>query len=277
MQLAVSNPPPVRWQDVAAVVGGLVVAGGVVYLLTRKNEGAGSREAPTPQIPESTSQGLQTMVDLMTAAGTPTDWQIFFAAVAHHESRWHSNAHNDSDSEVYYSGVAYDNSQFLHDCKWPRSRYAIGSIGWYGMMPAYGMKAFQGTAKECADPWVGFQPAWMFAQAVGFSRRLRSRSNYKVNPTWLNLNRGWRGGSYMGTGALEPTDSRFLKALNALRNQGWTIPYGWENQGVIDLPLPSPSQIVDQLAGIAVSTGPDEPVAFPSTTPIRQPQLPWRD
>lgn len=267
IDLRVSNPS-FDWADALTAAAGLAVAGGVIYFATRspaRLSGAGS--LPTV-IPPSSSKGLQAMVDLMTVAGTPPDWQVFFAAVAHHESRWHSNAHNDDPKEVERSGYAYDASTFLHACPWPRSRYAIGSIGWWQIMPAYGMKAFQNTSKQCDDPWVGFDPVWMFAQAVGFSRRLRYRDNFKVHPTWLNLNRGWAGGSYMGTKAFEPTDSRFLEALDALRAQGWSIPYGWQNQAVIDLPLPSPSQIVDSFAGIAALTQPKAPLAFPETVKV---------
>lgn len=232
-------------------------------------------EDPIAGIPTD-SKGLNSLSDLMKSTGTPTNWQIFFAAVAHHESKWHSTAHNETPSEVAASAQAYDNTLSLFGkCSWPKSRYAIGSGGWFGFLPPYGMKRFKGTSKICADPFKIFDPVWSYAMAVGYARSMKASDRYKVNPTFLNLNRSWRGVTYMGVDPVEGSDFRFRKGLDALRARGWSIPSGWEYKTPGALPLPSPSNIVNQFAGVAVMQEGAEH-QLPVLLNFPNPQVPFR-
>lgn len=255
-------------------VGGSLLtaaAGLAIWNTVRERE----EEEETASIPTD-SKGLNALTDLMRAAGTPINWQVFFAAVAHHESRWYSSAHNPSPSEKAASVQAYDNTiNLFGGCSWPKSRYTIGSGGWFGFLPPYGMKRFAGTSKICADPYKVFDPVWAFAMAVGYARSMKTSDRYKVNPTFLNLNRSWRGVTYMGTEPVEGSDDRFRKALDALRARGWSIPAGWEYKTPGVLPLPSPSKIVDQFAGVAVmQPGVESPT--PQLIEFPNPQVPFR-
>lgn len=256
-------------------VGGSLLTGAAALAIWNSIREEEDAPEPVAGLPTD-SKGLNNLVDIMKTAGTPTNWQIFFCAVAHHESMWHSTAHNDTPGEVAASAQAYDNTiNLFGGCPWPKSRYAIGSGGWFGFLPPYGMKRFKGTSKICADPFKIFDPVWSFAMAVGYARSMKASNRYKVNPTWLNLNRSWRGVTYMGVDPVEGSDFRFRKGLDALRAKGWSIPAGWEFGTPGSLPLPSPSNIVNQYAGVAAMEEGAE-TQVPALVSFPNPQLVFR-
>jgi hypothetical protein len=164
--------------------------------------------------------------------GLPPAWGTFLAAVAHHESRWHSTAHNKSKSEVAASRKAWErNRAHFAGCGIPDSDYWIGSGGWYGLLPANAIvSTFRGTAGICTPPSAVFDPRMSTILAMGYARALMGWTSYKNSPqTWLNLNRGWAAPGKMND-ALPRTDARFFAALKAMG-----VPASFASERVVSL------------------------------------------
>lgn len=224
-------------------LGGALAVAGIARADTKPRRKTRAKIGPAGK------RGLGDLMRLMERAQTPPDWQVFFAAVAHHESRWNSSAWNQASSEVAASARAYDrNKDRYSHCPWPASAYKIGSGGWFGLIPANALAAFWDTQLHCLSPNSIFDPVPSFAMAVDYARRLQRWGQFQVNPTWLNLNRGWKAPSNMGS-VVPGSDAALREALAALRSRGWDIPSGWENRAATPLPLPSAAEIYFELGG----------------------------
>lgn len=200
--------------------------------------------------PRGENQGLDKLVEVMSRADAPLDWKIFFAAIAHRESRWNSDAWNQSSSEIRASEIAFERTQDRYaQCKWPASAYQIGSGGYFGLIPANALSAFWGTRFQCVSPNTIFDPEMSFVMAIDMAVRLTRYGTFDVNPTWLNLNRGWRSPSSMGA-VVPASDRRFRESLEALRNRGWSVPFGWEDETVKNMgSIPDTVALVERLKG----------------------------
>lgn len=204
---------------------------------------AGAAKASYP-VGKGSQQGLADLRRLARAAGLDDGWTTFLAAVAHHESRWNNLAalgdpalmppfaqpKNESKGEASAARAAYDNRVELHACGSP-SAYQFGSGGWFGLLPAYGVRAFRGSAYQCIHPYKVFEQEASIVMALGFAKRLMGYDGFKTEPTWANLNRGWKAPSRMGA-PVSGTDDRFYAALDALG-----VPRSFGLQRVTALPF----------------------------------------
>ena len=207
-----------RWWPIAVMLAALA-------LLSPGSAGA------TP--PVSKSPSLSDLRSQVARAGLSDDWAIFLAAVAHHESRWVSSAHNGTASEVKASGKAYDrNADKLGKCGRPRSAYVIGSGGWYGFLPANAVvSAFRGTPGICTDPAMVYDPWVSTLMAAAYAKNLHGWDSFKNSDrSWLALNRGWSVPGKMNI-PRPKSDERFLKGLRA---QG--VPESFAYKKVAALP-----------------------------------------
>lgn len=192
----------------------------------------GTAEAAPSPVPPTSSAGLSELRAEVARAGASEDWAKFLAAVAHHESRWNTSAHNDSTGEVRASGKAYDrNAERLAQCH-PRAAYVIGSGGWYGFLPANAVvSAFRNTPGVCTDPAAIFDPRVSTLMAIAYAKNLQGWKSFRDSGrTWLELNRGWSVPGKMNI-PRPASDARFLKGLRA---QG--IPESFASRKVTALP-----------------------------------------
>lgn len=183
-----------------------------------------------------TGQGvarLDLLYEQVRRAGLSRDWEVFLAAVAHHESRWYASAHNGSKGERAASRSAYErNAAQFAGCGRAASEYEFGSGGWYGLLPANAIVgAFRGTDAICLDPRAVFDPWLSTLLAISYARNLLGWQSFKRSDgTWLALNRGWALPGAMDT-PRSGSDARFLKGLRA---QG--VPEAFARQPVSALP-----------------------------------------
>jgi hypothetical protein len=175
------------------------------------------------------SKGLADLLSAASAMGLPQPWALFFAAVAHHESRWNSAVGrgieigappgvkiNHSTGEAAAAAVAYQRNEHLFsECGHPKSHYLFGSGGWFGMLPGNGLYAFRGTPSICLSPWAVFHPHASIAMAIGYAQRLMRYDAFEADRSWINLNRGWAAPSKMGA-SWPDIDGRFAAALRAV-------------------------------------------------------------
>jgi hypothetical protein len=148
------------------------------------------------------------------AIGAPVPWQDFFVLVASRESKFHiavglgakTNAPtwvemHHSAGEASAALKAYDNNaNDLIGC-WPRAAYGFGSGGWYGMLPANALAAFESDATlRCLHPWTVFDPTISTIMAAWFARRLSRWKNW--DGTVISLRVGWGNPSDMGDPAI---------------------------------------------------------------------------
>lgn len=162
------------------------------------------------------SAGLDELDAAMAAAGLPDDWQVFLAATAYGESRWHSdvalgpNNHPGrppwlrqsragaklQQAEAKAAAGAYDHNRAkFASSPFPEAHYTFGSAGYFGMLPAYGIiNGFRATPEVIAriDPWDIADPAVAVVMAVGFARGLMAWKQFaQGGGTWLTLRVGW--------------------------------------------------------------------------------------
>lgn len=99
----------------------------------------GRSSPPSAEIEIPRSQRRAAIVATGQQLGLPPTWIDWLVWVARGESGWSIQAHNDSPSESSASGRAYD--RLVREARWPceqtRSRYAIGSGGWYGQLAPF--------------------------------------------------------------------------------------------------------------------------------------------
>lgn len=210
----------------------------VIGLLALAGSGGGSGGA-SGEPPDAA--GLTDMRAIMDAAALPDDWQIFLAAVAWGESKWHSdvalgpndhpgrppwcrrnreslslqNAEANAAASIYRS-----NAHRLGD-RWPAARYSFGSGGWFGLLPAVGViNGFYATPAWIpeVDPWDVCDPVVSVVMAVGLARGLTRWQQFSDGGgTWLALRVGWGRPGSMGSASKQAaTRNKFGEALDAL-------------------------------------------------------------
>lgn len=166
--------------------------------------GRGNKPTPKPN-----QGGLSRVRQLAIAAGAPKAWQDFFLLVARGESGGNNLVglgiakdyppyadRNHSDAEAKAAARAYKKSTELHGCPWPAGLYSFGSGGYFGLLPAYGLAAFEDDAElRCLHPWSVFDGPLSMVMAVKFARRLTGWSSW--DGTVLSLRVGWGDPSSM--------------------------------------------------------------------------------
>ncbi len=208
------------WWPIAALLATLA-------LLSSSGSGGG----PPASAPQAGGKLKALQVEVANAGGS-RDWEIFLAAVAHHESRWVLASHNDSKNERAASQRAYNrNAEKLAGCH-PEGAYTIGSGGWYGFLPANAVvSAFRNTPGICTDPSQIWDPRASTIMALAYANNLRGWSSFRNSDrTWLALNRGWSAPGEMNL-PRPKSDAKFLRGLRA---QG--IPESFAMQKVSGLP-----------------------------------------
>lgn len=186
-----------------------------------------------PDVPVD-SAGRDELLDLLDQSQAPGDWQTFFDATAHGESRWNSDVGlgdaalaptwarmNTSQSEARASCVAYDRHRDrgrFAASGYSRARYCFGSGGFFAMLPANAIAgAFRKTPLERLDPYAVFDPRIAVVMALDYARRLLGWSQFKQDPTWLTLRVGWSNPSLMGNADFRAkVRKRFAKSLRAI-------------------------------------------------------------
>jgi hypothetical protein len=206
------------------IVAGVAILGALVAASSGATSGvsAGAGEYPT-------GTGYEDLRAVMDAAQLPADWQVFLAATALRESGWHTDVGlgpNDApgrppwmrasraswaaqDNEASAAGKAYDkNVGLFAGSPYPRSRYAFGSGGWFGFLPAYGIiSGFKQSPKMIAqiDPWAVCHPLVSVVMAVGFARGLMGWRQFdEGGGTWFALRIGWGKPGKMAQTASSP-------------------------------------------------------------------------
>jgi len=192
----------IRWIAIAAL-------GGLVAALVVPSRDVPARPRLSPKL------GRALLNNLTARAGLDDNWRLFFEALAKSESRWNPHASNDSSGEVAAALIAYTrNRKRYAGCGWPVSRYIHpGSGGFLGIIPANGLAVFWGTVLQCVDPHIVLEPAANVVMAMGYARRLMRWKQFKANPTWHNLWRGWDNPAAMGPGARRQKFERILGEL----------------------------------------------------------------
>lgn len=154
--------------------------------------------------------GLVKVRELAAAAGAPPEWQSFFVLVARGESGGNNliglgiskdyppfAERNQSTGEASAAAYAYNKREGLHGC-WPAGLYSFGSGGYFGLLPAYGLAAFEDDAElRCLHPWSVFDGPLSIVMAAKFARRLTQWSTW--DGTVLGLRVGWGDPSSMGS------------------------------------------------------------------------------
>jgi hypothetical protein len=197
-------------------MGALLLIGGLLAALALG--GRGSKPKMTPD-----KGGLSNIRQLAIAAGAPPEWQDFFVLVARGESGGNNLVglghakdfppfakRNNSDSEAKAAAAAFKNHPELNGC-WPAGLYGFGSGGWFGLLPAYGLAAFEDDAElKCLHPWSVFDGPLSIVMAVKFARRL---SQWKTwDGTVLGLRVGWGDPSAMGSSSkVEAKRAKFVE------------------------------------------------------------------
>lgn len=229
----------------------LTIAAGLaaLYLL---NDGSGS---PLPDQPPE-KKGARAVMETAAQCGVDQGWQYFLAAVAYHESRWHSkvslgiasklnrpdvkvNGGKGGAAESRAATQAYNRHVDDHglwvDCGWGEDAYGFGSGGWYGLLPVFGLWPFRNTPARCLDPRIAiFDPVTSTIMAIAFAQRTMKRKTFKANPTWQNINRAWKSPGLMDglpSETVLKVDERFDKSVAAL-----DLPRDWPERHVSPLP-----------------------------------------
>lgn len=178
-----------RWALPAVIAIGLLLAAGAAS--------AGDAGYPTG---EPSEHGRAELSDTLAALGAHGGWATFLEAVALRESRFDGGAENLSRGEAAAAKRAYNYSiqkGRLQDSPYGPSSYTWGSGGWYGMFPAYGMAAWEGTDLAGIDPRAALHdPVASTIQAFEYARRIMRWAAF--NGTWLSLRVGWANPSKMG-------------------------------------------------------------------------------
>lgn len=184
---------------------------------SRRKKGAVKKGIHLLEAPIPGSEGQEELQYLAEWAFLDAEWMAFLEATAYRESGFNNlrglglpNQFPDwarpsegasfqtQQNEADAARQGYENNSYLASCPWPASRYTFGSGGWFGMIPAFGVRVFKGTKYACIDPWAVFDPPASLVMAMGFGRGLTNWKNFKKKPTWLNLRVGWGNPSAMG-------------------------------------------------------------------------------
>ena len=189
---------------------------GVGVLLIAGSAAANDGGYPTGPPSRAGHAELLGVVDNM---GAPREWGTFFAAVAYWESKFNNLAENTSTGEAAAAKRAYDRAidkGRLDGSPWPASAYTFGSGGWYGMIPANGMKAFHGTDLELLDPRAAVHdPVTSTIMAIEYARRIFGWAAF--DGTWLSLRVGFANPSKMGDpDFVAKVRGRFAESLRAI-------------------------------------------------------------
>lgn len=194
---------------------GIGAAALAIALLPKKSSGAdgggGDGGLPGP----SSTGGLDQVRQIAKAIGAPPQWQDFFVLVAAGESKGHGDYGRGStlnappwatiiedSGEAEAAARAYDRNKAMFTGCWPAAAYAFGSGGYYAMLPANALAAFESTPLMCLHPWTVFDATIATIMAAWFARRLTGWSNWQG--TVLSLRRGWGNPSAMDS----PEDRR---------------------------------------------------------------------
>ncbi len=195
----------------------IVVAGALVGLVAAAGGGGRASPGGASTGEPASPGGLQELEHIMGAAGLPEDWRIFLAAIAHRESKWHSNVGlgpNDhpgrppwlrpskssarlqrGEAAAACSAYRSNYNRRFRQSPWPEERYCFGSGGYFGMLPAYGViNGFYATPEMIpeVDPWAVADPIPSVVMAVGFARGLmRWRQFQQGGGTFAALAIGW--------------------------------------------------------------------------------------
>lgn len=203
----------------------------------------------------STTPPTGDLASALAAVPMPEAWASFLRVVAQRESG------NDplraagiregapsyakmriSLSEATQSGRAYDrNRARFASSGFPRSRYAWGTGGLFGMMPTYALAAFFDTPGQDADPWIVFDPVAAVVCSLAYASRLMGHKSYVARPTFATVRAGWAASSKMSDAAFiakrKPVWSADATAAGvdpgildqtppALPTSGWWTLYG---------------------------------------------------
>ncbi len=194
-----------------------------------------SGDDTTTVIPTPLSESQDSLRYHLEEAGLAPSWVLFFEAIALNESRFNhltglgnpqlfpSWAEPNVDASVSSqqreqraATRAYErNAARFQGCGHPSADYTFGSGGWFGMLPANALAAFDGTAYQCMHPYFVFFPGASVVMAIEFARRLMSWSSWKSKPTFANLRVGWGDPSKMGDrGAISKSGARLKELLS---------------------------------------------------------------
>jgi hypothetical protein len=214
-----------------------IAALAALVLVASSSGGSGGAQGEGPS-----SAGLVDMRGVMAAASLPEDWQIFLAAVAWGESKWHNDVGlgpNDhpgrppwcrpSNASAALQRVEADAAAAMYrrnrsrfaGSPWPPERYTWGSGGWFGLLPTVGViNGFYATPEWIpqVDPWDVCDPVVSVVMAVGLARGLTRWEQFGAGGgTWLALRVGWgRPGSMDSADAHARMRGKFGEALDAL-------------------------------------------------------------
>lgn len=196
---------------------------------------AGGGDLPDPVFPVYDKPAL--LEEALLAAGLHKDWVTFYLGVAANESGFQSNvvlgdpsiapagskpSSRNADlgmAESAAAKTAFQRAieQGRLDCEYPATRYTYGSAGWFAMLPANALAAYDKTSLSCRDPWLLLHPADQVVCAIEFARRLLGWPTYKANPTFLTLRQGWANPSRMDDpAAIEAMRAKFGKHLGSI-------------------------------------------------------------
>jgi hypothetical protein len=144
--------------------------------------------------------GYTLLAEILEVSGMSASWRTFFTAAARRESRFNPNTENRKSSEAAAAKRAYSYSVEkgrLQESPYGASSYTWGSGGWWGMFPAYGMAAFEGTELATIDPRAALHdPVTSLVMALEYARRIQRWAAF--DGTWLSLRVGWANPSKMG-------------------------------------------------------------------------------
>lgn len=175
----------------------LLIAGGVVAVgaaATAASSASARIAEPTPSTPPPQGAGRDAIIAAGQALGLPPPAITWLLWVAKGESNWSITAHNDSPGERAAAGKAYD--RLVKEGRWPcpteRSRYAIGSGGWYGQLAPFSVlfASRVSIGNQCEPLQIWRDPQLSTAahveQVKGTLRIARSKLGGAA-PTWLQL------------------------------------------------------------------------------------------
>ncbi len=196
-----------------------------------------SGDDATSVVPDPLSESQDSLRYMLEQAGLAPSWVLFFETVALNESKFNhltglgnpqlfpdwaepnvDASVSSQQREQRAAARAYErNAERFRDCGHPVAEYTFGSGGWFGMLPANALAAFNGTAYQCMHPYFVFFPGASVVMAIEFARRLMSWSSWKSKPTFANLRVGWGDPSAMGnSSAISESVARLKELLSEL-------------------------------------------------------------
>lgn len=169
-----------------------------------------------PSTPDEKPGGMAAIVDTVRATGAPSPWETYLSAVGRRESRFNTDALNDSGVDRAGALRAYDRQRdrgYLAGTNRDEWGY---TGGWFGLMPANVIVgAYGGTDLESMSPTAIFDPDIATLLALHYAYRLSRWSNY--DGTWLGLRVGWKNPGAMDDPAVRAAVAkRFAADLAAI-------------------------------------------------------------